>query len=315
MSTPTERARQNIDAIKDLRATGKTQKEIADKLGLTQPLISMALRGELTARAVTVAEPRQIEASQSLQPEAAFPLVHLVARDPQQMAAAQSNLSAFLQTKRDGLMTEIRDLERARAEAKRNNWAPGTFNSAISKFRAQHDYYHKILEAVRAGFTLVPNFPIDVFAIRVEREWPTGGEQYGGTSRASYLSEQPDVLPIGAGEYKSPKPTGRHFTKTETDSNQKIIREWYYHPRNFRNPDFPFAVARPEVMDATAEAMALKLFDHIGICHQTAGRNARQRGKGDPLIIGQIIVDATHYGYIKKPVSFLIAWHLDLRTL
>lgn len=74
------------------------------------------------------------------------------------------------------------------------------------------------------------------------------------------------------------------------------------------------AVARPEIMTATAEAMALRLFDQIGICDQNAGQH-RRRGKGDPLIIGQILMKASKYGDITKPVNFLIAWHLDLRTL
>jgi hypothetical protein len=69
--------------------------------------------------------------------------------------------------------------------------------------------------------------------------------------------------------------------------------------------EFPIAAAQAEVMTATQEAMALKVFDAIGICPP-------QR-KGDPLIIGQIMMPGTRWS--RKTVSFLIAWHLDLRTL
>lgn len=248
-------------------------------------------------------------------PEVELPSVHLVARNPQQMAAAQSDLTIWLQRKRDSVLVDIAELEVARDEAKKHKWKTSAFASAILKFRKQHDFYQKILEAVLAGYTLIPNFPIDVFAIRVDRTNAVTPDQYGGGSKADYLAEQPDVLPMGMGEYKSPKPTGYHTTRMEKQTDGKELARHYFISTGLQDCAFPFAVARPEIMSATAEAMALKVFDHIGICHQTAGQNRRQRGKGDPLIIGQVVMGAEMYGWIRKPVSFLIAWHLDLRTL
>jgi hypothetical protein len=69
---------------------------------------------------------------------------------------------------------------------------------------------------------------------------------------------------------------------------------------------FPLNVARPQIMEATAQAMVAKCFDEIGICPQTK--------QADPLIIGRI---ATKRRGWQEPsmISFLIAWHLDLRTL
>lgn len=64
-------------------------------------------------------------------------------------------------------------------------------------------------------------------------------------------------------------------------------------------------------MNATAEAMALKVFDQIGICQPT--RNAGITRKGDPLIIGQIL--GKREGWSQKCVSFIIAWHLNLKDL
>ena len=61
------------------------------------------------------------------------------------------------------------------------------------------------------------------------------------------------------------------------------------------------------MMNATQEAMALRVFDQVGISPQGSVRAA------DPLIIGQIL--GHKEGYKRKTISFLIAWHLDLRSL
>lgn len=261
------------------------------------------------------ADPSQLVSASDPVDFPSLPTYHLVARNPQQMAAAQSELTTWLKAKRDSTLHDVHELETARDEAKRHKWKTSAFTSAISKFRKQHDFYQKILEAVLAGYTLIPNFPIDVFAIRVTRTYSPTEDQAGPLNgRADYLAEQPDVLSVGVGDYKSPKPEGYHTYKAEKQGDKMVNRD-YFHSTSMADPEFPFAVARPEIMSATAEAMALRVFDQIGICHQAAGQNRRARGKGDPLIIGQVIMSAEKYGWIRKPVSFLIAWHLDLRTL
>ena len=61
-------------------------------------------------------------------------------------------------------------------------------------------------------------------------------------------------------------------------------------------------------MDATAAAMAMKIFDRIGVVPQT-----RRKGyRGDPIVLGQI---TRKEGWQTKTASFLIAWYLDPRTL
>jgi hypothetical protein len=64
-------------------------------------------------------------------------------------------------------------------------------------------------------------------------------------------------------------------------------------------------------MNATAEAMALKVFDQIGIANPV--RNVGVQRKGDPLIIGQVL--SKRVGWTQKCVSFIIAWYLNLDEL
>jgi hypothetical protein len=81
-------------------------------------------------------------------------------------------------------------------------------------------------------------------------------------------------------------------------------------PTEFNEAEFPVMAAHPVVMEATARARDMNVFDQIGICPPT-----RRRGKGDPLIIGQIIETMPKWGEPPKVISFLIAWYLDLRTI
>jgi hypothetical protein len=64
-------------------------------------------------------------------------------------------------------------------------------------------------------------------------------------------------------------------------------------------------MAKPEIMNATAAAMRMKIFDQIGVMPHT-------RKKEDPVIIGQII---RKVGYTKHTVSFMIAWHLNTNVI
>lgn len=66
----------------------------------------------------------------------------------------------------------------------------------------------------------------------------------------------------------------------------------------------PLDVARPEVMDATRRAMALELFDQVGVARNNAAA-------GDPIVCG-VIRDPTRRG---KQVTFFVAWCLNPEDL
>jgi hypothetical protein len=57
-------------------------------------------------------------------------------------------------------------------------------------------------------------------------------------------------------------------------------------------------------MQATSRAMALEIFDEIGVFPPTK--------KEDPVIIGR--VNLNHKG-MKRTVSFMIAWHLNTNQI
>lgn len=234
------------------------------------------------------------------------PLVHLVARNPVEMQTAQANLQEWLKRKLASIDTDIADYEASLEQAKKNKWNRTGLRKAVNQAIAGRTFYEKILAAVEAGYTIVPEFPIDVFAIRVDRDYPVTERRTSSYKGGLGVPLEPaDILPEGEGDYVSNVPlTNIHSETTVADAGQKRVA---YHRDSTALQDviFPVRAARVEVMSATAEAMAHRVFDQIGICPATR--------KADPLIIGQILWQKNTY--TQRVVSFLIAWHLNLNEL
>jgi hypothetical protein len=230
------------------------------------------------------------------------PLVHLVARNPVEMQEARSGLAEWLKAKIAEVDAEMGDYQRSFEEAVKNKWGAKGLKKATSSAFYRKEFYEKTLAAVDAGFTVVPEFPVDVFAIRVQRDAPEGGVNHSRYGRAAADQERCEILPAGAGYYVSPSPKTYHWKETRADDQGKEYKVDLVKPTKLQPVEFPLRSARAEVMSATAEAMALQVFDEIGICPQTR--------KADPLIIGRILLPDSD-----RAVSFLIAWHLNLNEL
>jgi hypothetical protein len=230
------------------------------------------------------------------------------------MQAAQLDIAAWLRNRLKSLFAEWSELDAALNEAARNGWRMEPLQRQLNKVGAQEKFYTKALLAVEAGYTIVPEFPIDVFAIRVKRKHVT--QQYVETrgqwsNPVSNIEDQQSDLPTaGEGRYESPTAKLRGQTRTENDGKggKEIIKCAF--TDDWGDIVFPLKAARPVVMNATAQAMAMKVFDQIGICRPV--RNAAAR-TGDPLIVGQVLSNGPHWS--RKCINFIIAWHLNLNEL
>jgi hypothetical protein len=250
--------------------------------------------------------------------------VHLVAVNAQQMASAQAKLTIWLEAKLHEVRSEIEELTLARNHARAQRWRTTTFQNQINRAEKRLMFYSKLHDAAEAGYTIIPNMPIDLLAVKVETPEPSDTSRqtwHRGAIPANHLAEKADILPSGEGTYVAPIPTIRRSTSQAKDSEGKPITQFHATAIALKDMEFPVSVAIPSIMDATARAMALKIFDQIGICPakglQARSYRTQQLPSGrdpDPLIIGQILSPQNGYSG-RRPVSFLIAWHLDLRSL
>lgn len=224
--------------------------------------------------------------------------IELSALEPIEMVNSQQQLIVWCDSKLIYLKRESADLKAAYEHAIEHKYKSSTLKSQYEKSIKKIEYYEKIKAALLEGYYIVPNFPIQMFAIKTNRKRVKGRSAY------KFDDHKQDcvVLAIGEGEYKNPFPlVERQNSITE---GGKEIQSAGSRASDWDDIDFPITMAKPKIMEATTNAMALKIFDQIGVMPAT--RNE------DPVIIGQIIRKS---GYITKTVSFMIAWHLDTNVL
>lgn len=225
-----------------------------------------------------------------------FSNIELTATLPNEMINAQQKLITWCDGKIMLVQLESKELKDAFEHAKIMKWKFTTLQTQYKNSLKRISYYQKIKAALLEGYYIVPNFDVEIFAIRTDKDKP---KKYLSTSSWSEeRSEQPaHDMPLGEGEYKNNRPT--IYERVD----EKYTEYW---AQSWRDIEFPVSMAKPIVMEATTEAMALKIFDRFGVFPST-------RKKVDPVIIGQIVHRVSKYN--QKIVSFMIAWHLNTNVL
>lgn len=255
------------------------------------------------------------------------PETHLVATSPIEMQAAQGDLQSWLEQRLTILERDIIEANAALNEARTNGWATAALTSARNRAVDEETFYNKILAAVEAGYVPIPDFPIQIFAVRrggePRQETRTFIGVHEGRNTGMGQPVPPDSAPAGAGDYRNPEPALWSTTRENKLATPENKQPRYYTTvTRYSHPaapiSFPRGSARSPVMRATARAMKEKTFDQIGVCLPTtavAGGRQVQRGTraGDPLIIGQVV--HKRVGSQQKIASFIIAWHLNLEEL
>lgn len=223
------------------------------------------------------------------------------------MAQSQEALIAWAKSKVATQQAEADELRASYQHAVDRKWKSGTLKKHANLSARRVVFYQKLLKALEAGYIIVPSFPVEVFAVRTEKGGPT---TYFTTSTSKWPSRREEVagtLPSGAGAYQNPVQNvyvGKTAEKSE--SGQEL---WYHFGAEAWNEmEFPLNMAKPNIMEATSRAMALKLFDDLGVLPGT-------RRNVDPIIVGRIRDPRVPHKFAPRMVSFIIAWHLDTATL
>lgn len=226
----------------------------------------------------------------------------LVALSPSDMPAAQTALVAWCDRKIEQVQGIVADLKHNFAIATKNRWSPRhTLAKAITREEQRIAFYGKIKAAVEAGYLIIPNFPVDAFAVRV-REGSKPRWMQGEWRTNRLVDAQPQALPAGEGHYVDDQKVVEDHS--HTDPNGKAHRHLTTNAYD-EDIDFPLVDVKPVILQAAERAMALRIFDSIGV--------VRERKKEDPILVGTVY---DHSGRDKqKRVTFFLAWWLDLESL
>jgi len=236
----------------------------------------------------------------------------LVALAPGDLGDVQQQLLGWCRHRIVELGKELRDFRGNLRQARQMHWRRTSWERLISKTKAKMIYYVKIKAAVEAGYLLVPNFPAEVMAVRVDRHSPKFKQGYYPTD---VNETKPDLqLPPGEGRYVDEMLPTRDASYTTKNPDGSVKN----HPQAITAgsynevPDFPMALVKPIVLEATQRAMALNIFDRISLAH--GGRDmSKARRRSDPLVIGQIMDPSDRWS--QKRVTFFIAWWLNVEDV
>lgn len=228
---------------------------------------------------------------------------NVVALAPEDLPGAQASVGDWCRLKIVELGRELREQRENLRQAKAMKWKHSGWLNAAAKTKKRMIYYAKLKAALAAGYLIVPNFDVDVIAVRVKSRDPN--------EKIDITRTKPELLPQQQGRYVDDVLVGHNEERTYKDSQGKDRTVTDFHPTHYGETlDFPASLVKPVVLAATQRAMALRIFDRVGI--------VRKSRRSDPIVVGQIINPSTHhYSLRDNPtcVTFFIAWWLDTRDL
>jgi hypothetical protein len=226
-------------------------------------------------------------------------------RSRRRTSRKQAELKAWCAAKIQSLRAEALELQESSDIAKRRLWQWQSLARAASEKRAEMEYYGKILAAVEEGYLIVPNFDVDVMAVKVHPDLEDAPASRNRWRPSSLDNVAPDVrMPVGVGKYVSPQPAHvvQHYDESKDPNKREMVR--YFVAHGLRSPKFPVVGVKPIVLEATALAMSKQIFDQIGV---VTGK------RQDPVVIGTIFHPKDRFR--QRRVSFFVAWWFDTRTL
>ncbi len=297
----------------------ETPSHVSETISLVDKMIAQGLakRPTLPVPAVgpgeqappTLPEQASIGASEAV---ATLPVpdIQVTAENADEMVACQRDLIGWTEAKIAELAAQAIELKTAFEHARDHGWKYDTLERHWKLAIKRQDFYERMLTALVHGYQIVPSFPITAFAIRTDKNKPL---KMMTTWYSKSHTQEPSEIPAGEGDYKNPFPvvsqrTTAQATATTGEKCQYWAREW-------KDMEFPLSMSKPRIMEAATRAMALKIFDDIGILPGYAPNEGTRAPRGDPLIIARLMVPKQYSAENRRWVSFIIAWHLDTRTI
>ena len=144
---------------------------------------------------LVVAEPKQLVEREQV----------VMARTPEELNIAQQQMIGWATNRIARAREELKDLETNHIHAQENGWAEGPWKRRINRVQKTITYYQKVKAALEEGYCIIPNFPIDIFAVKTKRKKPIKKADSTTWRGGPNLPDvRPDQSPVGEGEYVSP---------------------------------------------------------------------------------------------------------------
>jgi hypothetical protein len=215
---------------------------------------------------------------------------------------------AAIEKKKLAAINESQDLKHAVTLAREANLSVVSVVRAHKAATSRVTYLSKLEAALRSGYVMMPDMPGDVIAVRINRDLPSRVSRRvsRNTWPSSVPDETPDCLPTGEGRYVSPSQTIQkaiHSVETTRDGKEDV--RYGFRAVALRDPfGLDKLFVKPIVIQRTAAAMALKIFDEVVTIKP---QNTQKRRSKDPIVLGRVVDKVK-----KTSTAFMIAWFMDL---
>jgi hypothetical protein len=234
------------------------------------------------------------------------PDTFLYASTQVEMAKAQDQLIAWATNRVSSLKKELKLAKENLDIATKRKWKKGPFEGIVLKTTKRVNFYEKVEAALRAGYTIIPDMDVELFAVRTTRKKPKANTS--NSSWGNLLDQKTSSPAKGEGRFVDPQAYERskdYVKKHEPGKAPEMgIVRW---ATEFDEEiDFPFKMARPTILNATAKAMSEKVFDEVGCLPRT-------RRQPDPVIVGRITL--REGSFVERRFNFLISWFIDTKEM
>ncbi len=228
----------------------------------------------------------------------------VMARNPEELNIAQTAMIGWANSRIATTCEEIKDLETNYAHVKKNGWESKPWKMRLNREKRRLTYYLKVKAALKQGYCIIPNFPIDVFAVKTKRKNPSKATRSTTWSSGPGMPDiESDQSAIGEGEYRSPQTLNDTWTEKLEDKEGKERTHHFAQASELAPPDFPFKMVKPQILEDASFAKTVKIFDELGVMPER-----RHRTGGDPVLIGRIMM-SNQFG--TRQMSFLISWWMN----
>jgi hypothetical protein len=235
----------------------------------------------------------------------------LVAVDGPQLVSAHGRMISWARAQVATMEAEKQAEEESLAIAVSRKWATAGLRRRVSMLGKRREFYEKIEQALLAGFVIVPNFEMNVFAIRTTKESPNhlrANVASWNANRSVGLRQPAETLPAGEGKFVNPNLYEYHSSyETKDSEGKKGVQHYRQSTGGFQNIDFPIVLAKPVVMSKSAEAMAQRVFDEIGVARDSGAEAHRGGRVGDPFVLGRCRNPRKN----RPDITFFIGWLFD----
>jgi hypothetical protein len=236
--------------------------------------------------------------------------IEVTAENADEMGQCQEALIHWCVMKVANMRHQFDELTESFKLAVKRKWKSEVLKRHAALAEKRVNFYERVLIALKEGYQIIPDLPATVFAIRTDRKKPATlyryhRERHSDSPPFADKEQEPKALPAGEGEYKNPLPTVLCDYKGK-DSEDRDVHCWATWADRWKDIEFPIQMAKPKIMKAATRAMALKIFDELGIFPEDK--------KKDPIIIARMKVPS-NYRFNNRYVSFVVAWHLNTRDL